>query len=170
MATTYEAIQTTTLASAAATITFSSIAASWTDLRLVITNTSTLASANYLINFNGDTGANYSYTVLSGDASGTPTARSTRATGTTYGFLGLQYVGSSTTIPSFFTLDIFSYAGSTYKTTLGTALNDQNGTGEVMNIVNLWRDTAAITSVLITCNGTTMKVGTIATLYGIKAA
>ena len=69
MAATFEPIATQTLASAASSITFSSIAASWTDLRLVIIGTA--AAANYVtLNINSDTGANYSQTVLYGTGTG----------------------------------------------------------------------------------------------------
>jgi len=48
---------------------------------------------------------------------------------------------------------------------------DQNGSGVVANIVGLWRNTAAITSInLSTLSAYNFNIGTTATLYGIKNA
>lgn len=162
---TYEPIQTYTLASAAASITFSSIAASWTDLRLVLTTTTSSNTAP-LIRFNSDSGTNYSYTNLNGDGS---SASSDRGTNTSFINLGTAG-GTSTTIPTFYDLSIFSYAGSTYKTTLNSANADKNGSGDLRKSVGLWRSTSAITSIYLYTFGGDYSIGTTATLYGIKAA
>jgi hypothetical protein len=79
-------------------------------------------------------------------------------------------VGSSTTIPFLTTVDIFSYAGSTYKTALSTASADQNGSGAVIYSVQLWRSTAAITSFTISASSGNLSSGTTAQLYGILKA
>ena len=155
------AIATQTLSSAASTITFSSIAATYTDLRLVLTCTTT-AGADAYFRFNGDSATNYSYTYISGNGT---TATSSYSTSSSTPFIDVN--GISTTIPSLFTFDIFSYAGSTYKTSLITGQEDRNGSGAVSRTVSLWRSTAAITSVALTANGTTFAIGTTATLYGI---
>ena len=163
MPTTYEPIQTYTLGSAASSITFSSIPATYTDLRLVIgftTDTANPIRARY----NGDTGTNYSRTMLSGDGS---TATSSRSTGST--FIGITN-GSDDVTPMFATADVFSYAGSTFKTSLGTESRDQNGAGTVGQFVNLWSNTAAITTILLYPASGNLKIGTTATLYGIKNA
>lgn len=165
---TYEPIATQTLASAAATITFSSIAASWTDLRLVLVTTTSTANNAAAIRFNGDSATNYSQTIVRG--SGT-TAGSTSATSATYVQTNLGSAGTSTTIPTLFTFDVFSYAGSTNKTLLVTSNTDQNGSGGVESAVGLWRSTAAITSIVLSLtNAGNYSIGTTATLYGIRAA
>jgi len=163
MATTYDKIATTTLSSTSATITFSSIAASWTDLRLVFT-CSTTANADAYIRFNSDSATNYSYTYLAGDGTA---ASSARATSATY-IYGDALGATGTNQMNFFTWDIFSYAGSTYKTALATSSMDKNGSGNVNEIVGLWRNTAAITSIVIA--GGTYNIGSSATLYGILKA
>ena len=164
MPATYEKIATTTLGSAASTITFSSIAGTYTDLRLVLTGTA-VSSASGIFRFNSDSGNNYSYTILYGDGTSVASGRSTsqNAIGTNYGS------GLSTT-PFLITIDIFSYAGSTFKTSLVSVQNDQNGSGEVNKIVGLWRSTSAITSVNLLTGSGQYATGTTATLYGIKAA
>ena len=164
MATTYEKIATTTLGSSSATITFSSIAATYTDLRLVIVAKGTAASdVNMVFNSSGSA---CSWTQLAGDGSSASSGRIT--TGASRAYITLNYNVLSTTIPYMYTADIFSYAGSTYKTALTTFQEDANGSGYVGNKVGLWPSTAAITS--ITLNGTNFATGTTATLYGIKAA
>ena len=160
---TYEPIATQTLASTASSITFSSIAASWTDLRLVIVPTSA-AVGDIRIQFNGDTGTNYSTTILNGTGAGATSGSFINAT---YCYLTYTAAGT-TTIPHLYTSDIFSYAGSTYKTLLNTISEDNNGSGDVIRSVSLWRSTAAITSLSII--GGTYAIGTTATLYGILKA
>jgi len=161
MAITYDLISSQTLASAASSITFSSIAASWTDLRLVLTGGITVAGSPTL-RFNSDATTNYSITTLYGNGT---SALSTSQTSTNK--IALGDAGNSNVY--LWTVDIFSYAGSTYKTTLGTSASDDNGSGQVSNIVGLWRSTSAITSLTINGSGN-LKSGTTATLYGIKAA
>ena len=70
------------------------------------------------------------------------------------------------------TIDIFSYAGSTYKTLLTTSSTDKNTTGGIGRIISLWRSTSAITSITITDGGAGFgwAVGTTATIYGILKA
>lgn len=164
MATTYEPIQTYTLGSAASSITFSSIPATYTDLRLVFTGTG--SGGNCLVRFNLDSGTNYSYTRIYGNGS---SAASDRGTGNGAVILSTQQgVGS---IPTMRTCDVFSYAGSTFKTCLTDETSDENGSGAVVRGVSLWRNTAAITSILITTgNANTYSAGTTATLYGILKA
>ena len=75
---TYEPIATTTLGSAANAITFSSIPSTYTDLRLV--GTFLAPDADYSdinVQFNNDTGANYSYTLLLGYGTGTSSVSAT---------------------------------------------------------------------------------------------
>ena len=171
MATTYEPIATTTLGSAAASITFSSIPATYTDLKLV-----TVAQADtfdgyvgYDIQFNSDTGSNYSLTRLVGNGTTAVSARISNATQLNIG----GAVATSTTSSNFALseIDIFNYSGSTYKTLLSGLSGDTNGAGQVRRVVGLWRSTSAITSVyLFADSGFNFKTGTTATLYGIKNA
>jgi hypothetical protein len=164
MATTYEKIATTTLGSASSTIDFTSIGSGYTDLRLVLTGKA-VSSASGIFRFNSDSATNYSYTILYGDGTSAASGRQTsqNAIGTNYGS------GLSTT-PFLITIDIFSYAGSTFKTSLVSVQNDQNGSGEVNRIVGLWRSTSAITAVNLLTGSGQYDTGTIATIYGILKA
>jgi hypothetical protein len=167
MPVTYEPIATTTLGSAASSITFSSIPATYTDLRVIFTGTTTLSGETLYYRFNSDSGSNYSITQLWGDGSTVGSRRITSATqlSTTYAYSLVD------TNPQMITFDVFSYAGSTNKTTLGGHSGDNNGAGGVDLTVGLWRSTSAITSIfMFASGGTTFKAGTTATLYGIKNA
>lgn len=156
---TYEPIATQTLGTAA-TITFSSIPATYTDIVFVITSPAAASTAFTNMRFNGDTATNYSSTLLQGD--GTTASSSNAATQT---FIPTIY--RSTAQPTTATIHIFSYAGSTNKTVLIQGSSDLNGSGLTTLRVGLWRSTAAINQIDIAA---TMPIGTIATLYGIKAA
>jgi hypothetical protein len=157
------ALATTTLGSAAASIDFTSISSAYTDLRLVVVATSTQA-LNAGIRFNSNTGTNYSGTGLVGNGS---SVSSSRYTSQTYLKLDNFDAGLNTT-PVMYTIDIFNYAGSTFKTALVTLSGDTNGSGYVNRSVNLWRQTTAISSVSFYAASTgNLATGTTATLYGI---
>ena len=158
MPATYEPIATTTLGSTASTITFSSISSAYTDLRVVLVTTS--GSGTPALRFNNISTTTYSWTYLKGN--GTAAASGTSSNDV---YIGL---GVSAAPPLMFTIDVFSYAGSTNKTALVSTAADNNGSGEVMRAVGLWRSTAAITRIdLIQQGATTYGAGTTATLYGI---
>jgi hypothetical protein len=169
MATTYEKIATTTLGSSAADFTLSSIPATYTDLRLIIVgkgNGGEIYPEGY---FNGvTTGGLYSNTLLNGNGTSATSGRNTGANRLSLG--APQYPNN--TIFTFITIDIFSYAGSTFKTLLTTVSTDKNGTGGVNATVSLFRSTSALTSITITDGGSGFgwAAGTSATLYGILKA
>jgi hypothetical protein len=167
MPATYEPIATTTLGSTSATITFSTIPATYTDLRVVLNAIADTSAIGYDLRFriNGDTATNYSGTDLSGNGSA---ASSNRTSNQVY-MTATQNTGLATT-PSLFTFDYFSYAGSTNKTVLSTASSDRNGSGETLRKVSLWRSTSAITSVSFFPQTGSFAAGTTATLYGILKA
>lgn len=159
---TFEPLATTTLGSAAASITFSSISSAYTDLRVVITGSSATAGV-IAIQFNSDTGSNYSRTYIYGYGAGQGSGRDSNQT---------SIVGPNinSTYPSLITMDVFSYAGSTYKTALFAGADDRNGSGTVIDTVGLWRSTSAINAIKIfEANGYNLSAGTTATIYGIKA-
>jgi hypothetical protein len=156
---TYEYIAKTTLSSAQSTITLSSIPSTYTDLVLIIRGGLTSAGS-VQIQYNGDTGSNYSNTAMWGYGSGQGSSRNLNAT---KGELGGSW--SSTTV---FVHNIQNYSNTTtYKTSLGRY---SDATDTVGASVVLWRSTAAINQIVLTNNGTTYVSGTNVTLYGIKAA
>jgi hypothetical protein len=157
------AIATQTLGSAASSISFTSIPATYTDLRVVFTWVPSATSVNLFIRLNNDSTALYSDTYMTGNgtaaSSGTDTASSSWTVN--------QLINPSATIPTFNTIDIFSYAGSTFKTGLITTSSDRNGSGYTQPEVGLYRSTTAITQVNLVASSGTFNIGTTATLYGI---
>jgi hypothetical protein len=166
MPATYEPIATTTLGTAAASITFSSITSAYTDLRVLFIPTGT-ATQDLLVRFNSDTASNYSSTTLIGNGT---SALSFRSTSSTSFLIDQGMPGISTTSPTMYDLNLFSYAGSTFKTVLNRTSADLNGSGQLCANVGLWRSTSAITAIEFRTASTTFAAGTTATLYGIKNA
>lgn len=165
MAKTYEPIATTTLGSATSTINFSSIPSTYTDLRVVLVWQGSAANSSRYY-FNNDTTTLYSETQIVGDGA---SASSSSTTNQSYLYLS-GAGGAPTTYPGLTTLDIFSYSGSTYKTTLLTTSDDRNGSGYVIRKVGLYRSTSAINRLDFTINGANFNAGTTATIYGILRA
>lgn len=163
---TYEPIATTTLGTAQTNITFSSIPSTYTDLRIIFVYKGETSATSVNLQFNSDTGTNYSFRGVYGN--GTSAASASLQTRNQINIP--HSITTSTTIPTFTTIDIFSYAGSTYKTILALNQADQNGSGGTEAEIGLWRNTAAITTIGLTAFSGNLAVGTTATLYGIKAA
>lgn len=172
MPATYEPIATTTLGSAATSITFSSIASTYTDLKLVAVLSNNGAGGDSLyITCNGDAvGATslYSETRLRGDGTNATSARSNNSS-----IWGNSAIGLPTTATGnlFATLDLFNYSSaSVYKTALATYSDDRNGSGSVYKYVHLRGAYTAITSLTLYAGSYSFDVGSSATLYGIKNA
>jgi len=163
---TYTPIATNTLSSDTATVTFSSISASYTDLVLII-NGGTASTGNFYVRFNSDTGSNYSYTALYGTGSA---AGSTRESSKT--LLYINYYGyGENNLNANTIVNIMNYSNTTTNKTLVARANN-TGNGVNAN-VGLWRSTAAISTILIGADfggAVNMKSGTTFTLYGIAAA
>jgi len=160
---TYEPIATVTLNNTSSSVTFSSIPATFTDLRIVFVGFA--ASGTGRVRFNGDSGTNYSSTHFSGNGTSATSSRSSNTN--QIWFNGGD--GPSTTAPQFVTIDIFNYLEAVNKSALLSTSNDKNGSGEVVGIVGMWRNTSVITSITIDNNNGVNWTGA-ATLYGIKAA
>lgn len=165
---TYESIATTTLGSAAASITFSSIPSTYTDLRIVLVGSDSSIAANPYLRFNGSTSL-YSQTVLGGSNN---IAYSTSYASNAFIYLLATNNPPASTTMQFYTVDVFSYAGSTYKTVLTTTSMDANGNTQstIERSVGLFRSTSAITSLELNSSAGTWNIGTTATIWGIKAA
>ena len=158
---TYVALATQTLGSATASVTFSSISGAYTDLVVIFAGTGGGVDIQY--QFNADTGNNYSVTRLSGNGT---TAVSNR--NTSYASIEADYFAYANATQTINICNIMNYSNSTtYKTALFRSNNASLG---VDAGVGLWRNTAAITQVLIKTNASTFSTGTVFSLYGIAAA
>ena len=168
-----EAIATQYLEADAATVTFGSIPASYEHLQLraSLRSTETVYAMALKINFNGDTGANYSNHRMSG---ATSSATAYAQTGAVVIPIWDGMHGSSLPAGEYstFILDIPDYANTNKNTTCsfmaGSALlhtdrRVQFGSG-------LWDNTAAITTILFTPNAGSFSRGCEFTLYGLNSA
>jgi len=175
MTATYDCIATTTLGSNTATVTFSTISGSYTDLVLVanIQGVSTVSEAQAVyLKYNSDSSSNYSSTRIQGNGS---SASSNRYSNQTSNFMGLM--PSFTTAGSKFGPNIWhlqNYSNTTtYKTIVGRFNSEGTGVaGEdrVGAFVGLWRSTNAITAIELSNSATSgFANGSTFTLYGIKA-
>jgi len=173
-ASTYVPIANTVLTTATASITFSSIPSTYTDLVLVIsfTETSSATATNGYLTFNSDTYSsttNYSATKLQGNGSAASSAR--------YSSQGAIYWDDDTTGSGFTTIrfNIMNYSNTTtYKTVL--AREDNAGIATIAR-VGLWRNTAAINAINLygsdqagAGSADNFAAGSTFTLYGIQAA
>jgi hypothetical protein len=161
---TYTPIATQTLGSAAASVTFSSIPSTYTDL-ILIANNSSASNQDALVlkvgNGSVDTGSNYSTTFVYGTGSGTGSSRTSSATNI--------FWGRSSSVMNANTLHLMNYSNtSTYKTVLS-----RGNAADAIAIayVGLWRSTSAINIITIgTEVGGNISAGSTFTLYGIAAA
>ena len=156
---TYDSIATTTLSTSTASITFSSISGSYTDLILVCQGT--LASGNLYFQLNSDTGNNYSARLLKGDGSS--------ATGNySYSNSNSGRLGEGGSSQGLYITHFNNYSNANvYKTCISRSNVADNHTSLWCS---LWRSTSAITTIKIgpTAAGN-LDSGFVATLYGIKA-
>lgn len=153
---TYSLIDSQTLSSGQATVTFSSIPGTFTDLVLIIK--ATTLSANYNLRLNGDSASNYSYTYFYGDGTSAVSGRSSSNT-----VIGLTYTSSGAPMTR---VQIQDYSNATtYKNLL---IRQDDASNATMTSIGLWRNTAAVTSISIVSPGT-IPSGTTLKLYGILA-
>jgi hypothetical protein len=177
----FESIATATGNSSSATITFSSIPATFVHLQLRMTlkdNGNSGSAGSIWIRFNGDTGNNYAWHTVSGDG-GSVSASGQNNTSSVVSQSGLRpdsYVGSGfENMLGVAILDIHDYASTTkYKTARIFAGLDTNGVGAASIGVNsgLWMSTSAIDSISIITASSGNRWTSLAqfSLYGIKGA
>ena len=168
---TYTLIASTTLNSSQANVTFSSIPATYTDLRIVTAARSDFSDrvSSYYFDLNGLTTSIYSRTYLTGDGT---SASSGRATSQGLGRIGtITGAVSTASIFPVNTIDIIDYSNTaTYKTVLTRTNLEQPTAGfEVGAYINLVQTTNAVNSFKFYCNGNFVS-GSTFKLYGIEAA
>lgn len=163
---TYEPIATQVLTTTTATVTFSSIPNTWTDIRLVSSMRCQTPAAGYYYRVNGTASQNTSSgTYVYGTGASAVSSRQTNSD-----LMGGNNGLLSSTNPILETLDFMSYANpNIYKSILFQTSADMNGSGRTYS--GIWRVpiTAAITSISIN-TGDFFLAGDSFTLYGIKAA
>lgn len=151
-------IATNTLSSAASSITFSNIPQTYKDLVFVLNGYFSVTTYGYF-RINSDTSSNYSYTRIVGYSGGVLSDRSSVSDGISIG----------NTSSGIWTADFMDYSNTNiYKTILA---REQQSSTAMAQYVYLYRSKSAINSISIYGQGgNNFVAGTIATIYGIKAA
>jgi hypothetical protein len=158
-----------TVSTSAASYTFSSIPSTYTDLVLIGSLRSDKTTANsdtLFVQYNGNTGSNYSTTRLQGNGSS-----ATSATQSSQSQIALPEISSNGDTSGIFTPVIHNVINYSNSSTYKTSISRTNAVSVfVMAIVGLWRGTAAINSITIYPAGGNFASGSTLTLYGIAAA
>lgn len=168
----YESIATASL-SGISTYTFSSIPSTFKHLqvRMMVRNSDASAGNNNLyLQFNGDTGSNYSFHQLYGN--GTSAAASGLVSQTSTPISYTVNNGEAANLFGVGILDVLDYTSSSKNKTVRCLTGfDLNGSGTVAVKSTAWLSTNAITSLtLINGGATNFASGSSIALYGIKEA
>lgn len=159
---TYESIATTTLSSNTTQVDFNNISGAYTDLVLVFNGSVTGGTTSARFRVNSDSSAIYSNTRMWGDGSSVSTARDT---GYNIGIAG--FFANNTRC--MYRANFMNYSNTSANKAILVRDDSQNYT---FAWINLWRSTAAITSISAFCDNTSIfyTAGSTFTLYGITAA
>ena len=158
---TYVALATTTLGGTDASVTFSSIPATYRDLVIVIEAT-TSVDALIQARFNGDTGSNYGYVVM----------RATSSTGSSSGTYNVAYLMdnlSEATKRFQILMNVQDYSATDkHKPALVRSGTEQNadGNSSVYASAHRWANTSAITSIELFTSAGGFVAGSTFSLYG----
>jgi hypothetical protein len=172
MANTFELIASSTLASPAATISFTSIPATFTDLCLVLSLRVTRATAASTICLTVNSSATgYSQKTLKGDGSAAESSGGTSLVR----IADLTVPANTATASTFGNQMIYftNYASSNNKSISADSVSEQNGTTAYANLVaGLWADSAAISTISLNEPNGSSNFATYSTayLYGVKNA
>ena len=174
MANTFELISSVTVGSGgAATIDFTSISSSYTDICLCTSLRSNYAGIydGLSIVINSDTAANYSRRVLRGDGA---TATSSASSGNNSVYAIFTTAGNTATASTFGNAFVYipNYGSSNQKSISVDGVGENNATTAYMGLeAFLWTGTAAITALSIApTNGSLWNQYSTAYLYGVKNA
>ena len=161
---TYFALNSTALVADVNYIEFTGISDSYRDLQIIVDGTYDTADAVFSIQFNGDTGSNYSHDVFYGTGS---SAAGYRASGTSIQAGWYPYPSSQATTGNSIINILNANSTATYKT-----LGERAGLGASQGLyarTGQWRSLSAITSIKLTMSAGNFKAGTKVSLYGIKS-
>ena len=168
MANTFELIASSTVgAGGAASIDFSSIPSTYTDLQLITSIRQTIAGTweNMTIDFNGSTANQTMRSLITSDGSTTGSQSFSRF----YDWIN----ASSSTASTFSNVSMYipNYAGSNNKSMSIDSVVENNGTNTFLLMgAYLWSSSAAINRITLTSNTGTFVQYSTAYLYGVKNA
>jgi hypothetical protein len=165
MANTYTLIEAKTLGSSAASVEFTSIPQTYTDLliKLSTRNTSTNVANSILMALNG---SSTSFTIRRIEGTGT----SVGSQNSTSNFAGVDD-GGGATASTFSNTEIYipNYAGSNYKSYSVDSVSETNAATIYMHLLaGLWSNSAAITSIALSDDTANLAQYSTFYLYGIK--
>ena len=173
MANTYTLISSNVLSSSAASVTFSAIPSTYTDLVLRVSARENAGGQypNALnLTFNGSSASNYSITHLYADTS---TPSSNRYSNQPAAYINGAVNGSTSTADTFSSVELYipSYTTTQNKTFSASIVTERNSASNLLwNIgvaAGLRSVTDAITSITLDC-GASLGVGSSFYIYGIK--
>jgi hypothetical protein len=170
----YESIQTVTLTSNQSSISFTSIPGTYKHLQVrgIARSSEAQPVTQCKLQFNSDTGSNYTFHALFGN--GSSAASEGYGTGVVNGVTPVLRIPAATAASSLFGLtviDILDYANTNkYKTVRSLNGYDSNGSGQVNLTSGLWTSTSAVTSIQITHQAGSAEFVQYSSLalYGIK--
>jgi hypothetical protein len=171
-----EAIATTYLEAAAASVTFSSLG-SYEHLQIRVSGRDNYAGSGgntIYIRFNGDTGSNYS--THSMQAYNGSNVAADAYTGQAYVYAGGRITGPLTPSSANYgtsVIDILDYRNANKNTTMqqmSGVVDDYEGNSYVWFSSSLWDNTAAVTSILLYPPSDDFERGTEMTLYGLNSS
>jgi len=155
----YIPLATVTLGTAASSVTFSSIPATYRDLVVVWGGLLTSGGQEVYLRYNGDSGSSYSYVEMTGTGSA---ATSSSSLSFTYAYGGVIYTTMANSI-----IQVMDYSATDkHKTGLTRSNNSANN---VVAFAHRWANTAAITSLQLSLAGSSFAAGFTASLYGIAS-
>jgi hypothetical protein len=168
----YDLLETQILTSTASSVEFTGLG-DYSDykhlqLRAVVRSDRVASVADFLVNLNADTGANYAFHTLGGNGSSVFSAAATSQSLMEIGFA----TGSTFTASAFgvIVMDILDFSSTSKNTTLrsltGLAGSDNN---QVRLVSGLYNSTSAVTSLEFTSQASTNFIsGSRFSLYGVK--
>jgi hypothetical protein len=166
-------ISSQTLGSSAASVTFSSIPATYTDL--VLRYSVRLATGASIVNseqfrLNSDTTSNYSETEVGGSGSGAGSSRKSNVTAWELGYFN----GNGSTSNTFSSHEIYipNYTGTANKAISYFGATEQNSStdNQLQAIAKLYRGSSAISSIFIGNYGVNFVSGSSFYLYGLRSS
>jgi hypothetical protein len=173
MATTYTLISSATVGSGGqASIEFTSIPATYTDLFLKLSLRSSSSGAHNggsQMIFNNSTAADYSFRQLRGN--GTTSFTTGLSSGTNYIRVTNNHPTAGNTASTFCHSEVYipNYTSSNFKSVLEDNVEENNTIEAYIQIVKgLWSNTSTITSIKLTSEATAFVEHSTAYLYGIK--
>lgn len=151
----------------AASITFSSIPQTFTDLVIKVSSRDTATDFILSLQFNGDTGSNYTSKLIQGDGASATSQGSTSTKIPT-----IMSDGSTDTASTFASGDVYipNYRSANYKSVSVDSATENNAATAYMRLgASIWSSTSAITSItLFPPTGTFVQYSTFS-LYGISS-